>query len=258
MKIDFLVLAGGGNPDWTEKEFSAEHKNLIDICGKPSISYVLDAIKNSKNEGSIILVGTSILEKAGFSNWVDKFIGVEPNQSLAENVRIGEKAATGDFIVIMGGDIPGITHETINAIVDNINNYSNYEFIVFVVTKDEIERKFPGSKRTYGRIKEGLSKVGNLLAIRRDSLPKLDPLIDKYTAGRKSLISLAFSFGIFNIIKLLITGSTSIPDLEKIFLKTTGLNAKGIVFPYGEIGVDIDKPSDVYDIRNYYSRRLNQ
>ena len=66
MKIDFLILAGGGNPDWTEKEFSAEHKNLIDICGKPSISYVLDAIKNSKNEGSIILLGLPFLRKQAF------------------------------------------------------------------------------------------------------------------------------------------------------------------------------------------------
>lgn len=257
MKVDFLILAGGYTSEWAKEEFGAEHKGLIEISGKPAISYILEAIKSSKNEGEIILVGTDVFEKAGFSDYADKFLKVEPMQSMADNVRIGAKAATGDFIVLMSGDIPGVSTETINAIVDTINKYSDYEFIVFVVTKDEIERKFPGSKRTYGRIKEGLSKVGNLLVIRRDSFSKLDPLIDKYTAGRKSLISLAFSFGIWNIIKLILTGSTSIPELEKVFLKTTGLNAKGVIFPYGEIGVDLDKPSDIYDMRNYFAGKVN-
>jgi CTP:molybdopterin cytidylyltransferase MocA len=257
MKVDFLVLAGGETPDWVREDFNAEHKVLIDIAGKPAIYYILDAIKNSKNEGEIILVGTDILEKKGLSGYADKFVRVEPDRSMGDNVREGVKHSTGDFVVMMSGDIPAVSVETINGIVDIINKYSNYEFIVFVVTKDAIERKFPGSKRTYGRIKEGPSKVGNLLVIRRESFSKLEPLIDKYTAGRKSVLSLAFSFGIWNIIKLVLTGSTSISELEKVFLNTTGINAKGVVVPYGEIGVDLDKPSDILDIRNYFARKEN-
>lgn len=97
--------------------------------------------------------------------------------------------------------------------------------------------------------------MSNLLVIKRESVSKLNPLIDKYTADWKIVISLAFSFGIWNIIKLIITGSTSIIELEKIFLKTTGINVKGVIVPYGEIGVDLDNPSDVYNIRNYFARK---
>jgi CTP:molybdopterin cytidylyltransferase MocA len=256
MKINFLILAGGGASEWILNKERVKHKCLIKINDKPSISYIIESIKNFKKDFEIVLIGTSAIKDAGIDKTVDKFIEVGIDNSLADNVRLGMKESGEDFVVITSGDIPGVSTQTISEIVKMVNEYSSYEFIVPIITKDEIESKFPGSKRTYGKIKEGKVKVGNFLVIRKSSFDKLNPIIDKYTEGRKSLIKLMLSFGIWNLIKLVLMGSLTIPELEKILYKTTGLNAKAVIVPLGEVGVDLDKESDLEDLKKYLSKEI--
>ena len=251
MKINFLILAGGDTPEWIINNEGVNHKCLININKKPAIIHIIDSINNSNTDHDIVLVGTQALKEASIDKLVNKFIEVGIENTLGDNVRFGFKETTGDYVVLLSGDIPGVTPDTFNKIDEMINEASNYELIVPIITKSEIESKFPGSKRTYAKIKEGKVKIGNFLVIRKSSFAKLDPLINKYTEGRKSLIKLILSFGIWNLIKLLLMGSLSIPELEKILLKTTGINAKGIIAPLGEVGVDLDKESDLQDLRNY-------
>jgi len=251
MKIDFLILAGGDTPEWIINNEGVKHKCLININNKPALVHIIDAIKNTNKEHNIVLVGSPALKEAGIDKLVNTFIEVDQENTLADNVRCGFKETSGDYVVLLSGDIPGVTSYTFKIIDEMINGASDYELIVPIITKSEIESKFPGSKRTYAKIKEGKVKIGNFLSIRKSSFIKLDPLINKYTEGRKSLLKLILSFGVWNLIKLLIMGSLSIPELEKILLKTTGINAKGIIVPLGEVGVDLDKESDLQDLRNY-------
>lgn len=251
IKIDFLILAGGSAPEWYTGDPLVANKCLIPILGKPMISYILDTLNAFEKPHGTILLGTKALVDAGFDKKVTQFVLTPETNKLSDNVRIGIKSSQADYVIILTGDTPALQQNTLEDLYESVETFPKQDLLVFVVTKPDVEASFPGSKRTYGKIKEGLAKVGNAIALNRNAFPKLDPLIDKFTKSRKSVILLAFSFGIGNILKMLIFKNLSLPELEKALLRATGLDAKAILFPHGEIAVDLDKPSDFNDLETY-------
>jgi len=249
--IDFLILAGGPAPEWYTGEPPVANKCLIPILGKPMISYILDTLNAFPKPHGTILLGTQALVDSGFDKKVTQFVLTPETNKLSDNVRIGIKSSEADYVIILTGDTPAIQQETLDDLYQSIETFPKQDILVFVVTKPDVDSAFPGSKRTYGKIKEGLAKVGNAMALNRKAFPKLDPLIDKFTKNRKSVIQLAFSFGIGNILKMLIFKNLSLPELEKALLRVTGLDAKAVLFPHGEIAVDLDKSSDFNDLESY-------
>jgi len=111
-----------------------------------------------------------------------------------------------------------------------------------------VEKRFPGSKRTYAKIKEGYAKVGNSILLHRSACQKILPLIDSFTNNRKSLLGLAWSFGIGTILKLFLFKQIAIEPLERAFYRKLRLTAKGPLFAHAEIAVDLDKMKDYKDL----------
>ncbi|NMD14933.1 MAG: hypothetical protein GYA78_06260, partial [Caldisericales bacterium] len=56
MKIDFAILGGGGVEPWFANE-GVPNKGMLSFAGKPSIEYVIDALRKSSFTNRIILVG---------------------------------------------------------------------------------------------------------------------------------------------------------------------------------------------------------
>lgn len=252
---DILILAGGDAPDWYIGETHVENKCLIPILGKPMIIYILETLQSFSKPHKTILLGTQSLIDAKVDLLADHFVLTPSTNKLSENIRCGLKACSSDYIVILTGDTPALSLGAMDDLYRSIEIFPKKDLLVFVVTKPDVDQLFPGSKRTYGKIKEGLAKVGNAMILHRNAIPKLDPLIDTFTINRKSVFRLAFSFGIWNIIKLFLLKSLSLPELEKALLKSTGLDAKAILFPHGEIAVDLDKASDYNDLETYLRRQ---
>jgi len=47
----------------------------------------------------------------------------------------------------------------------------------------------------------------------------------------------------------------SIPELEKRVSKILGINVKAPILPYPELGVDVDKPSDLEFCRSFLEKK---
>jgi CTP:molybdopterin cytidylyltransferase MocA len=255
LSADILILAGGDAPEWYKGETKVLNKCLIPILGKPMISYILETLKSFHKPHKTILLGTQPLQDAGVDQLADQFINTPPANKLSDNIRAGLKACNAEYIVILTGDTPALSIGALDDLYQSIETFPKKDLLVFVVTKPDVDLQFPGSKRTYGKIKEGPAKVGNAMILHRNAIPKLDPLIDTFTINRKSVFRLALSFGIWNIIKLFLLKSLSLPELEKALLKSTGLDAKAILFPHGEIAVDLDKASDYNDLETFLRRQ---
>lgn len=61
---------------------------------------------------------------------------------------------------------------------------------------------------------------------------------------RKNPLSIASLFG-FGLMWRYLTRRLSIAIAEKRFYKVLGIRGKAIISPYAEVGVDVDKPSDL-------------
>lgn len=251
---DILILAGGDTPDWYQGETKVANKCLIPILGKPMITYILETLKTLKKPHHTILLGTQALLDAKVNSLADQFLLAPSSNQLSDNIRLGLNKCTAEYIIILTGDIPALSPSTLEDLYRSIETFPKKDLLVFIVTKPDIDEQFPNSKRTYGKIKEGFAKVGNAMILQKNAIPKLEPLIDSFTINRKSVFRLAISFGIWNIIKLFLLKSLSLPELEKALFKSTGLEAKAILFPHGDIAVDLDKTSDLNDLETYLRR----
>lgn len=261
MNIDILVMAGGNAPSWACPPVA--NKTLIPVYGKPCIQWILDSIvavqKNPdvKKQFSIhsILLGTDVLQNQGIADQFDSYVSSPETNRLSDNVRLGMQASQGEYILIITGDIPCIEMEHLQSLFSPIQEYPDADLFVPIIEKSSVDRLFPGSHRTYGRIKEGSVKVANCFLIRKDGFPKIDAIMNQFIENRKSVIKLAFHFGILNLLKLIVTKSISIPELEKAFMKASGIQVKGFFTEYAQLAVDIDKQSDIHDIETYFTKR---
>jgi GTP:adenosylcobinamide-phosphate guanylyltransferase len=261
MNIDILVMAGGSAPSWAHP--TVPNKALISVHGKPCIQWVLDAIVAAQKNPDVkkhftlrsILLGTDILQNQGISDQFDTYISSPEKNKLSDNVRLGIQSSQGEYILIITGDIPCIEMEHIQSLLSPIKDNPDIDLFVPIVEKSSVDQLFPGSHRTYGKIKEGSVKVANCFLIRKDGFSKIDAIMNQFIENRKSVIKLAFHFGIINLLKLMVTKSISIPELEKAFLKASSIKVKGFFTEYAQLAVDIDKQSDIQDIETYFSKR---
>ena len=183
------------------------------------------------------------------------FVETPENNKLSDNVRAGMKACKGDFIVITSGDIPCIDEKVLYRLIDKIEQYKEYELIVPLIQKESVESLFPGSKRTYAKIKEGYVKIANAFIVQKTAYPKLEIIMNSFIENRKSIFKLALSFGLINLLKLFLFKTISVQQLEKTLLKATGINAKGYFTQDAQLAVDLDKESDLEDIIKYFEKR---
>lgn len=249
MPIDIVVLAGGKSPEWFDKDTAIKNKCLIPIHGKPVLYWVLRALQGlPKKEASIHLIGTASIVEAGLDKMADHFILVPEDSPLSTNVKLGIEKTKEDHLVFLSGDIPSITIDCIRSLLQLFTQYPSAQLILPIILKQDVERRFPGSQRTYAKIREGYAKVGNSILLQRAACEKILPLIDSFTNNRKSLLGLAWSFGIWTIIKLFLFKQIAIQPLEKAFYRKLQIEARGCLFPYAEIAVDLDKMSDYKDL----------
>jgi len=249
MMTDIVILAGGKSPDWFTQDASIKNKCLIPIHGKPVLYWVLRALRMlPKEEVRLHLIGTSAIQEAGLDEMVDCFYLVSEDSTLSSNVKLGIEKTKEEYLVFLSGDIPSITTNCIKELLRLFSQNPTAQLILPIILKQDVERRFPGSKRTYAKIQEGYAKVGNSILLQRKASEKIIPLIDSFTNNRKSLLGLAWSFGIGTILKLFLFKQIAIKPLEKAFYRKLQIEAKGCLFPYAEIAVDLDKMSDYEDL----------
>ena len=155
--MDAVVLAGG-IPQPNEPLYSYSHgeaKALIDMAGKPMIQWVLDALGASKSIEHVVVIGLS--DKARLP--CKKPLTYLPNQGkLLENLKAGaakvlEINPKAEYVLFVSSDIPSITAEMVEWLIATCKQTDD-DLYYNVVRREDMERVFPGSRRTYTRLKD--------------------------------------------------------------------------------------------------------
>ncbi len=241
-RVDALILAGRANRGAFREVSPAEWEALIEIAGRPMLSYVVDAVVGSPRVGRIVVVGPSVLRRI----LPERVHLVEPGADLVENVRLGVAALAGlpgepgEALLVSSGDVPLLTPEIVDRFLD-LCAPAPASVHYPVIRRETCEARYPGARRTYARLKEGELTGGNLFLVAPDACPPCLAVLERFFAARKSPVRLARLLGVGFLLKFLFKRA-GISDAEAICTRLTGCPARAVICPDPEVGMDVDRP----------------
>ena len=250
MHIDAVVLAGGeaANVDPT---FSGL-KSLIDIGGRPMISYVMDALSGCPALGEVVLALPERAEKGPFEIFgglvMEGTTGVI--DAIAKSISlVGENG----YILIVSSDTPMIHSLAINDFLDNCRQ-EEAQIYYSIISREDNEAAFPETRRTYMRLKDGVFTGGNVHLVEKATFLRNITRGNQLFNLRKNPISLIGLLGIGFVIKYL-TGRLDIETLEDKAQELLHADVKAVVTRYPELAVDVDKPEDLRLVETHLAAR---
>ncbi|TFG90814.1 MAG: molybdopterin-guanine dinucleotide biosynthesis protein A [Candidatus Atribacteria bacterium] len=246
-----LILAGTKEKGPLEIAENVDNKALIMINGKPMIDYIVDALKNSENIDQIIVVGPEKELSPYIGKKVRKILN--PGNSILENMESGFNFFdSNDNLLLLTSDIPLITPEAIDEflkICTERKAYIGYPLI----TKENIMKKYPETKRTYVTMKEGKFCGGNIVFFKPEVFFQQKKLIKELFENRKSTWKYVKILGLKFIFKFIFKTLT-LEEVERRVNGIIGYNSIAVMISHPEVMIDLDKLSDLELIREYLER----
>lgn len=228
--MEAIVLAGGEEA-WA-KRYGVRSKALVPYRGRPLAEWVLAALEGAGL--SVVYVG----ENPGLSPAPRLTL---PDQgSLLANLEAALAHVEGRVLVATA-DIPHLTPEAVRFVLEQAPEAA---LVYPIVPRERVEAHFPGNRRTYARLKEGTFTGGNLLLLDKALFFQALPLAKRVVALRKNPLALARLIGLDVLIKLLL-GKLSLAELEARAQRLLGVEARALITPFPEVGVDVDREEDL-------------
>jgi molybdopterin-guanine dinucleotide biosynthesis protein A len=254
--MDAIVLAGGtpGPGDLLYSQAHGKPKAMIDIAGKPMAQWVLDAIGGSSTITHVFLIG--LPEDCGLTS--QKPVDFVPDQGdMVANVKAGMHRASqlhphDTHALLASGDIPGITTEIVDWRAREILE-AQADLDYAVVERSVMEKRYPGSRRSYTRLKDVEVCGGDLNGV-RVTLGADEPIWQKLVAARKNALKQAALVG-WDILFLTLTRQLTLADGERRVSQHLQLKGHACLTPYAEVGMDVDKPFQLEIMRQDMAAR---
>ncbi|MEN2983356.1 MAG: NTP transferase domain-containing protein [Thermus sp.] len=225
------IVLGGGEEAWARK-YGVRSKALVPYRGKPLAAWVLSALAGAGL--SAIYVG----ENPGLSP--APRLTLPDRGSLLENLEAALAHAEGRVLVATA-DLPHLTPEAVRFVLERAPQAA---LVYPIVPKEAVEARFPHTRRTYARLREGVFTGGNLLLLEKALFYRALPLAKQAVALRKKPLALARLIGWDILLKLLL-GRLSLGELEARASRILGVEARALLTPYPEVGVDVDREEEL-------------
>lgn len=241
MIVDAVVLAGAENTGKLREISDCTNEALIPVDGRPMVQYVIDALNAAAHVGKIVVVGPdevrAVLEDSGA-------VVVPSTGLITENVKRGlEELDSERLALLVTSDIPLVTPEAIDDFIDRCSELSGDLFYP-IVSKEVNDNLYPGTSRTYFRLREGTFTGGNLFLARPRVVFECQPMLERVFAMRKKPWQLSQLLGFTFILKFLLR-RLAIREIEERVRDIFSIHGVAVITPYPEIGIDVDKPSDL-------------
>ncbi|HEY8449376.1 MAG TPA: nucleotidyltransferase family protein [Bacillota bacterium] len=246
--IGAVVLAGRPNTGALAGLGPEASEALIEIAGRPMLAHILEALAACAELDPICVVGPV----TALSPWVDgrRVIAVPAGATLTENVRRGVAALAGRrWALILTSDIPLVRPQTIEEFLAHCDR-QGARFFYPIVPRACYEQRFPGSRRTYARLADGVFTGGNAFFVDTEIVNGALELLDRFYAMRKSPLRLAQFLGPSFVVRLLL-GRLRLVELEQRISQWVGAPGKAVICEHAEIGFDVDRPEDVAIAEGY-------
>lgn len=237
MKTPAIVLAGGpSKPDAMALGWPP-YRALADLCGRPVLSYVLDALRAADGVGEIAVVGPEDV-RAVIGDATLLPIG----ETMWDNVSTGLRHAPEGPALLCGADVPLLTPAAVQDILTR-GRALDVDFVYPIIRREDNETQCPGLKRTYATLREGTFTGGNLMLVNAPRLLASDAIIRRALANRKNPLALVRMISPALVVKVLCKRAR-IADLERAISRILNARAAALITPHAEIGADLDAPEE--------------
>jgi GTP:adenosylcobinamide-phosphate guanylyltransferase len=243
--IDAILLAGGvPQPDSDLYPYTqGKPKAALEIGGKKLLQWVLDALEHASTIQRVVVVGCEDLEPDLNSSKAVRFLPAGEDMLL--NFKAGADAIleidpTAESVAIVSSDIPLITPPIIDWVINQTQDRA-LDIYYFVIEQSAMEETYPESGRSYTRLKDQNICGGDISVIKLDLYTQKKEFWNKLVEARKSSYRQASLIGVDILLQLVLRRLT----LDELVIKVTRrlkISGKGLICPYPEVGMDIDKP----------------
>lgn len=247
--VNAVIMAGG---DGCIIDPEVRIKGLVTIAGKPMVEWVVDTMRAAKTVAEVAVV---VPTAEGLGAWAEKVDRIVVSDgSFIENVVAGVDAfGSGRYVVIATGDLPALTTEAVDDYVTR-SLEAEADLSYPLVAKAAMEVQFPGSQRTYVKIKNGPVTGGNLMVVTPAIVHRNTEVAQKLFESRKNPLDLARVVGAPFIVKL-VSGRLDPEDVARRLSKVFGGRCVALYTEHASIGADVDKPVDVIVTAKVLSER---
>ena len=230
-------MAGGPADDPLARSHGVPSKTLAPVGGRPMVELTLEALRSAPGVDRIVYVGP--VPDRGLDPAPDVVL---PDQGgMLNNLESALGAAQTPRVLVASGDNPFITPE---AVRDLLERAPEAALVYPIVPREAVERRWPGMRRTYARLREGAFTGGNLILLDQALFGRALPMARKIVALRKKPLALAGLVG-WGILFRLLLGRLSVADVERRAERLFGMPMKALETPYAEVGVDADSEEDL-------------
>ena len=180
---------------------------------------------------------------------------------MVDNIRAGvnkvlELNPSAKYVLAVSSDIPTITSEMVDWVVNKALE-TDLEAYYNVIERKVMEERFPGSKRSYTRLRDVEVCGGDMNLIKTSLVTQNDELWDKLVASRKNVLKQAALIG-YDTLFLLLFRLVDLDGAVEKATKRLHLTGKAILCPYAEVGMDVDKPFQLELVRADLSSRKSE
>ncbi|MBM7866381.1 NTP transferase domain-containing protein [Heliobacterium gestii] len=275
--MDALVLAAGVNNGRLRSCHGVSMEALIPIGRRPMVDYVVQALRHCRAIDRIVIVGPEALSSyysgdkrvsvvAGGEDPIDslqrglralallvdsqqtaEYGGPSQQAPPVEKAAGAQSPAAADRLLIVTGDLPLLTAQTVEAFLDACRPIEGDVFYP-VVRREDCQRRYPGVRRTYVRLREGWVTGGNLFLVRPAVIPGAVARARQFVRLRKSPLALSRLLGGSFVIRFLLRQLT-IAQVEARVSELFRLRGHCVLSTSPELAIDVDKPSDLELVR---------
>lgn len=247
-----VILTAGGTPTPEDPLFTYCNglpKAMLPIGDKPMIQWVLDALAAAKSIERIVLIG---LANDIQVNYPREMVRIEDQGSMVENIIAGANTLLSfpqpnKYALVTASDIPGVTPEVIDWISEQTVK-AGKDLIYTVVSQPVMEKRYPGSKRSYIPLKDMKICGGDINSICLANVNYDNPMWRKLIDSRKNALKQAALLG-FDTLLLILLRAITLAQTEKRVCKRLEVDGLVLPSPYAEIAMDVDKPGQLELLR---------
>lgn len=258
MPLVDAILAAGGVPGPDDPLYSltrGQPKALLEIAGRPIIQWVLDALGAARTVRRVVIVGLSPLPLGeGVASLMEvratlscrKPLDYLPDHgSLVANLlasahwlHMQDSAAR--YGLLVSSDLPALTPEAVDWSVEAALQ-TEHDGYYSVIPRAVMEARFPDSRRSYFRLKDGEFTAGDLALMSVRLATEAHPVWQQLVEARKNSVRQAQLIGVGLAVRFL-TRQLTLAEAERRISARLGVRGRVLVCPHAEAGMDVDKP----------------
>lgn len=246
------VVLAGGIPAFDDPLYSltqGQPKAFLRFGQETLLDKVLQALHSATNVDKVAVVG---IAQPGQLTIRYPYDFLPSQGTFVDNIFAGvdwllKEDSDSKHALFCTSDIPTLTSPIIDSFIAQCQPL-DYAAYYPMVTKEAMEARFPGSKRTFVHLTDANVAGGDLVIARPDLADEHRELLLALTDKRKQAWKLARIIGPFFLLRFLLH-RLSIADIETTATRVIGHPVKILLSPVAEIAMDIDKPEQYELIR---------